>query len=117
MTKFDVEMNFDNRIFTATAQIKGCTLTVSSVVLGSKSSSVSANNHLQASQLLRELLKDHIRSEISRTAEQERMAAGEADAWNTGKCISTVNAQASIILLECVRKELAKLRQQLKELS
>ena len=44
MTRFEVEVEKDGKLYQATAKVEGGMLTVSSVNLGSKSASVSSNN-------------------------------------------------------------------------
>jgi hypothetical protein len=58
MHNFDVQVERNGKIHTATAKIEKDTLTVYSVVLGRKSASLSSNNEVLAMLLLEELLND-----------------------------------------------------------
>ncbi len=57
MNRFEVEVEKDGKTYKATAKVEGGMLTVSSVILGSKSASVSSNNNVLARLLLHELIR------------------------------------------------------------
>lgn len=57
MNRFEVEVEKDGKIYKATAKVEGGMLTVSSVIFGSKSASVSSNNNVLARLLLNELIR------------------------------------------------------------
>ncbi|TXI47532.1 hypothetical protein [Methylophilus sp.] len=58
MTRFEVEVEKDGKLYQATAKVEDGMLTVSSVNLGSKSASVSSNNNVLAKLLLNELIRN-----------------------------------------------------------
>jgi hypothetical protein len=58
MHSFEVEVEHNGKIHTATARIEKDMLTVYSVLLGRKSASLSSNNEVLAMLLLQELLND-----------------------------------------------------------